>query len=180
MADCRGTQIVSAGAGAVDIDLPAGAAFPVGGIAVNSSDAGSVWSTSTPRERRSTTGAATHGHGGCSGFMVTTIRSGSVGVDGPVRNVDTSRAGSVKIGSTAPAPAATARMVAATAATALDFLDVVHSTAHGDQLRAFLAFVAGAAKVHARGTVEGRIILFASLAAACLPRGLSCAAHREG
>jgi hypothetical protein len=112
--------------------------------------------------------AATRGR-----WMVTTIRSGSVTVDGSLRNVDTSRAGSVKIGFTAtqavPATAACAgdnvnerakgsRMVAATAAMALDLFDVAHCTAHGDKLRAFLAVIAGAAKIHARGAIGGRIL----------------------
>jgi hypothetical protein len=169
-------------AGSVEISLPAGAGFPVGGIVVNSSDAGSVKSTGAPNVPATGLGADRPATGGCA---VTTVAAGSVNFSGHVRDVDTTGAGSVKIGfiaaelavpatgaggdhthghgpggDVAGTSTAGATIAGKVAAAALYLLDL----ASGDSLHALLVLIAGAAEMHARGAI-GRRILYASLAA---------------
>lgn len=180
MAIVTAISVTTKEAGSVEISLPASAGVPMRGIVVNSSDAGSVNSTGAPNVPTTGLGAVDAGRHATGGCMVTTVAAGSVNFNGHVRNVDTTGAGSVKIGFIAAQlamPATSARgdntqgpggNVAGTggastaggsvagkvAAAALDLLDL----ANGDRLRAFLVVIAGAAEMHARGAIGRRIL----------------------
>lgn len=187
MAVATANSVTTKEAGSVDICLPAGAAVPMGGIVVNSSDAGSVKSTGAPNVPTTGLAAVDANSAASGGWTVTTVAAGSVNFAGQVRNVDTTGAGSVKIGFIAaqlPMPATGAgadnthgpggdgtggaggneqdqggKVSWKVAAATLDLLDL----ANGDKLRAFLVVIAGAAEMHARGAI-GRRILYVSLA----------------
>jgi len=179
------TSVTTEKAGSVEISLPAGGVFPVGGIVVNSSDAGSVKSTGAPDVPSTGLGAGYADRPATGGCAVTTVAAGSVSFNGHVRDVDTTGAGSVKIdfiaaelavpatgaggdhthvpggdvagtGGTSTAGATVAGKVAAVA---LNLLDL----ASGDKIHALLVLIAGAAEMHARGAI-GRRILYTSLA----------------